>query len=97
MKRIANKQKTRHDENLARLARIEGQIRGIQRMIAKGEYCVEIITQILAVESALKAVRSGILRKHMNHCVVEALESGSRTKASRRIDEVLKVLKIAGA
>jgi DNA-binding FrmR family transcriptional regulator len=97
MKEHGTGYKTRHDENLVRLARIEGQIRGVQRMIGEGVYCVDIITQIQAVESALKAVRGGILRKHMEHCVVEALGSGSKVKASRKIDEVLKVLKAAGA
>jgi CsoR family transcriptional regulator, copper-sensing transcriptional repressor len=97
MKRRVTGQTTRHDENLVRLARIEGQIRGIQRMIGEGVYCVDIITQIQAAESALKAVRSGILRKHMEHCVVEALGSGSKTKAGKKIEEVMKVLKAAGA
>ena len=65
-------------------------------MIEKGAYCVDIITQIQAVESALKAVRGGILSKHMEHCVAEALASGSKSEAGRKIDEVLKVLKLSG-
>ena len=84
MKRVKTGHKTRHDENLVRLARIEGQIRGIRRMIEEGVYCVDIITQLQAVESALKSVRSRVLSKHMGHCVVEALESGSRGEGRQK-------------
>lgn len=85
--------KTRHDENLKRLARIEGQIRGIRRMIEEGEYCVDIITQIQAAQSALSASLQEILRKHLDHCVADALRSGSRRQARKKIEEVLMVMK----
>ena len=64
--------KTRHDENQARLARIEGQVRGVKRMIDEGAYCVDILTQIHAVQSALGAVKQRIMHKHLDHCVADA-------------------------
>jgi len=83
---------TRHDENLKRLARIEGQIRGIQRMIEDGEYCIDIITQIQAAQSALRAVGLRVLRNHVDHCVVDAMESGSPDKARAKTDELMTVM-----
>ncbi len=82
-----------HRENDARLARIEGQIRGIRRMIEQGEYCIEIINQIEAARSALGAVSTRILRKHLESCVVDSFRSESQTQIDEKIDEVMKVLK----
>ncbi|MFC1498388.1 metal-sensitive transcriptional regulator [Verrucomicrobiota bacterium] len=85
--------KTRHDENLARLARIEGQVKGIQRMVEEGAYCVDIITQIQAAQSALGAVGRKILEKHIDHCVVDTMKSKSKSAANKKIEELMKVLK----
>lgn len=82
---------TRHDENLDRLARAEGQVRGIRRMVQEGAYCIDIITQIQAAQSALAAVGRQILRKHVDHCVAEALRSGSRAEADEKTDELMTV------
>jgi len=85
--------KTKHHENLNRLARIEGQVRGIGRMVEEDEYCIDIITQIQAVQSALSAVGRRILRKHIEHCLVEAVRRKSKTDADTKIEELMTVLK----
>jgi DNA-binding FrmR family transcriptional regulator len=83
---------TRHDENLKRLARIEGQVRGISRMVEQGAYCVDIVTQIQAAQSALGAVAKRVLRKHIDHCVADAMRSGSKEKAEEKTRELMAVL-----
>jgi len=83
---------TRHDENLARLARIEGQVRGIRKMVEDGAYCIDIVTQIQAAQSALGSVGRRVLRKHVEHCVAAALRSGSRAEADRKTAELMRVL-----
>lgn len=82
----------RHEENLDRLARAEGQVRGIRRMIEEGAYCVDILTQIQAVQSALGAVGRRVLRKHIDHCVAEAMRSGSKKEAEKKSDELMTLL-----
>ena len=84
---------TTHKETLGRIGRIAGQVQGIRRMIEEGQYCIDIVTQIQAARSALRAVELQILRKHMNHCVSSAFSSGSRPKAARKMDELLRVMK----
>jgi DNA-binding FrmR family transcriptional regulator len=84
---------TTHGENLARLARIEGQVRGIKRMVEEGEYCVDIITQVQATQSALGAVGRKILEKHLDMCVTTAIESKSKQDVDQKIKEVMKVMK----
>jgi len=85
--------KTTHEENLDRLSRLEGQIRGVRRMVEEGAYCIDIITQIQAVRSALGAVGLRILHKHMDHCVADALRSRSAKEAEVKIRELMDVLK----
>ena len=85
--------KTRHTENLHRLARIEGQVRGIQRMIEEGDYCIDIITQVQACQKALLAVSQRILQKHLETCVTESLKSRSRKDMDRKMEEILAVVK----
>lgn len=63
------------DAYLARMHRIEGQVRGIERMIAADTYCIDVLTQISAVTRALQAVSLGLLEDHLNHCVVGAAKS----------------------
>ena len=88
---------TTHKENLNRLARIEGQVRGVRRMVEQGAYCVDILTQIQAVQSALGSVANLVLEKHLDHCVTEALQSESPADARGKIDEVMALLKKRGA
>ncbi|ABY22331.1 hypothetical cytosolic protein [Renibacterium salmoninarum ATCC 33209] len=64
---------------LRRLRRIEGQIRGIARMVEEDKYCIDILTQVAAVNKALHAVSIGLLQEHIDHCVVGAAEESSQT------------------
>ena len=64
------------DAYLRRLRRIEGQIRGLQRMVEDDTYCVDVLTQISAATRALQAVAIGLLEDHLGHCVTEAIEAG---------------------
>jgi len=87
------KHTTTHEENLKRLARIEGQVRGIRRMVEEGEYCIDIITQVQAVQSALGAVGRKILEKHLDTCVTSTLQSKSAEDMDQKIRELMKVMK----
>ena len=84
---------TTHEETLHRLRRIAGQVQGIQRMIDERKYCIDILTQIQAARSALRAVELQILKKHVDHCVRDAFASGSPAAADRKMDELLRVMK----
>jgi CsoR family transcriptional regulator, copper-sensing transcriptional repressor len=72
-----------------RLARIEGQVRGISRMIEDDRYCIDILTQVAAVDTALEAVALKILEDHVQHCVAGALESGDPEQAHEKSRELL--------
>ena len=76
--------KITHDENLARVSRVEGQIRGIRRMIEEREYCIDILTQVQAAQSALGAVGRKILEKHLDTCVTTAIERSPSPRWKRR-------------
>lgn len=84
---------TTHEENLPRIRRIAGQVQGVQRMIEEKKYCIDIVTQIQAARSALRAVELRILQKHMSHCVQDAFTSGSPREAGEKMDELLRVMK----
>jgi DNA-binding FrmR family transcriptional regulator len=64
------------DDYLKRLRRIEGQVRGLQRMIEEDKYCIDILTQVSAAKSALESVALGLLQEHLAHCVAEAMAEG---------------------
>jgi len=64
------------DDYLRRLRRIEGQARGLQRMVAEEQYCIDILTQVSAITKALQSVSLALLDEHLNHCVVEAVAAG---------------------
>ena len=85
--------KTTHKESLNRLARIGGQVNGIKRMIEEETYCIDIITQIQAARSALRALELKILEKHMQHCVSSAVESGNKKQSNEKLEELLRVMK----
>lgn len=76
-----------------RLRRIEGQVRGVQKMVEEGRYCVEILTQIDAVTSALARVQDQILESHLNHCVADALEGSDLAERRGKVDEVVALLR----
>jgi DNA-binding FrmR family transcriptional regulator len=74
-----------------RLRRIEGQVQGLQRMIADEAYCVDILLQISAVQGALEQVQKLLLGRHVESCVADALKSGTRGERQRKIDELVDV------
>jgi DNA-binding FrmR family transcriptional regulator len=77
------------DALLKRLRRIEGQVRGIERMVEDDRYCIDVLTQIAAVETALEAVASKVLEDHVSHCVAGALASGDEAEATAKTEELL--------
>jgi CsoR family transcriptional regulator, copper-sensing transcriptional repressor len=73
---------------LARLKRIEGQVRGIQRMVDENRYCIDVLTQISAIHESLRKVSEALLRDHLGHCVTQAIDSGDRHEQERIYDEL---------
>ncbi|MDQ0214417.1 DNA-binding FrmR family transcriptional regulator [Oikeobacillus pervagus] len=93
MNHLDHSKKThRNDEEkkqlMNRLKRIEGQVRGIQKMVEEDRYCVDILVQITAINSALKKVGMNLLERHTNHCVIDAIQSG---QGEESIAELMKV------
>jgi CsoR family transcriptional regulator, copper-sensing transcriptional repressor len=77
---------------IKRLNRIEGQVRGLARMVETDRYCIDIVTQISAVRAALRAVEEEILSDHVANCVEHAISSGNRAQQRRKIAELMEVL-----
>ena len=75
-----------------RLSRIEGQVRGIARMVDEDRYCIDIVTQIGAARAALRRVEEEILRDHVAHCVEHAIASGDAEEQRRKVAELMQVL-----
>ena len=88
------KHKTAHTENIASLKRIEGQVRGIQKMLEEQRYCVDIIFQIYAVVKSLYRVAEKILAKHIEQCVADAFKSRSEKSKREKIEEIIKIVKV---
>ena len=80
------------DALVKRLHRIEGQIRGLERMLEDDRYCIDILTQIAAATTALESVAFKILDEHVNHCVAGALESGDAEVAAEKSRELLEAV-----
>jgi DNA-binding FrmR family transcriptional regulator len=78
--------------SLKRLSRIEGQVRGLARMVEQDRYCIDIVTQISAVRAALRRVEEEILREHISHCVEHAIESGDAAEQRKKVTELMEVL-----
>ena len=74
----------------ARLKRIEGQVRGIERMVAEDRYCIDVLTQVNAVRAALEQVGLLLLREHTQHCVADAIQSGDPTEKVRELSEAVE-------
>lgn len=81
-----------HEDNLVALRRIEGQVRGVQRMIGNREYCIDILNQIYAIKGALGCVEEKILEKHFLHCVTEAVRGSSEKEKQQKLDEILTLI-----
>lgn len=75
-----------------RLGRIEGQVRGLSKMVDEERYCIDIVTQISAARAALRRVEEEILRDHVAHCVEHAIASGDRADQRRKIAELMDVV-----
>jgi CsoR family transcriptional regulator, copper-sensing transcriptional repressor len=80
------------DEYLKRLRRIEGQVRGLQRMIEEDTYCIDVLTQISAATKALHSVSIGLLDEHVRHCVAEAAAGADRGRADAMINEAVHAI-----
>jgi len=76
---------------LKRLKRIEGQVRGLARMVEDDRYCIDILTQISAARAALRRVEEEVLRDHVSHCLAHAMASGDAKEQHRKIDELMEV------
>ena len=82
----------RHVSQIQRLRKIEGQVRGISRMVEEERYCVDILTQVRAARAALKRVEEAVVREHVEHCVAQAVQSGDGVEQRTKLDELLDVL-----
>jgi CsoR family transcriptional regulator, copper-sensing transcriptional repressor len=80
------------DDHLRRLRRIEGQVRGIAKMIEDDRYCIDVLTQLGAVDTALEAVAIRVLEEHVQHCVAGALASGDVNEANAKSRELLEAV-----
>jgi CsoR family transcriptional regulator, copper-sensing transcriptional repressor len=80
------------DALVKRLHRIEGQVRGIERMVEDNRYCIDILTQISAVNTALESLAYKILDEHVRHCVAGALTSGDEADAQTKTEELLEAV-----
>ena len=87
---------TSHKEQIqARLRRIEGQIRGVQKMVDEDRYCIDVLTQVSAAKAALNAVALELLQDHTEHCVAEAIRSGDGTAKIRELNDAVERLVMA--
>ena len=79
-----------------RLHRIEGQVRGVAKMVDESRYCIDIMTQISAIRAALRRVEEEVLRDHVSHCVEDAIKSGDQNNQRQKVTELIDVLGRAG-
>jgi CsoR family transcriptional regulator, copper-sensing transcriptional repressor len=80
------------DDYAKRLARIEGQVRGLRRMIDEDVYCIDVLTQVSAVTKALQSVAVGLLDEHLRHCVANALTQGDPQTIDQKVAEAMKAV-----
>ncbi|MHC4905885.1 MAG: metal-sensitive transcriptional regulator [Planctomycetota bacterium] len=81
-----------HSEVLSALRRIEGQVRGVQRMVDEKQYCIDILNQIAAVKGALGSVEKRILERHFQHCVKNAMSGDSEADTAEKIAEIMDLI-----
>ncbi len=83
-----------HDRThlLKRLARIEGQVRGVSKMIEDDRYCLDVLTQLRAVRAALAKVEQGLLKDHLTHCIEDAIVSGNASEQRKKAEELIELL-----
>ncbi len=80
-----------HENQLVRLKKVEGQVRGIQTMIEERRYCMDLLSQTRAVTGAMRKIESGILECHLKHCVNDAISSKSSEEAALKIKEIIRI------
>ena len=78
--------------NQNRLRRIEGQVRGLQKMVEEDRYCADIITQVASVQEALRGVARNLMKNHLRHCAIKALKSGKKAETEAMYDELLELI-----
>jgi DNA-binding FrmR family transcriptional regulator len=81
-----------HLEELGRLKKIEGQIKGVQKMIQDGRYCIDILTQLSSVVGAIKSVEENIINRHLRTCVADSLADRGRKEKERKVQEIIDIL-----
>ncbi len=86
------KKEVKHGDQINRLKKIEGQVRGIIKMIEDDRHCIDILTQLKSVNNALHRVEENILKKHIESCLTEAIRSGDEESKNKKIDEVIKII-----
>ena len=94
-KSSASKSSASKSSSLKRLGRIEGQVRGLARMVESDRYCIDIVTQISAVRAALRRVEEEVLSGHIAHCVDHAIKSGDRREQRKKVAELMDVVRRA--
>ena len=80
------------EANQNRLRRIEGQVRGLQRMVEEDRYCADIITQVASVQEALRGVARNLMKNHLHHCAAKALKSGKKEETAAMYNELLELI-----
>ena len=80
---------------LNRLSRIEGQVRGVGRMVEEERYCIDILTQVQAIRAALAKVETELLRDHLGHCIEGAIVSGDKDEQRKKAEELIELLQRA--
>jgi CsoR family transcriptional regulator, copper-sensing transcriptional repressor len=80
------------EANQNRLRRIEGQVRGLQKMVEEDRYCADIITQVASVQEALRGVARNLMKNHLRHCAAKALRSGKKDQTEAMYDELLELI-----
>lgn len=78
--------------NLKRLRRIEGQVRGLQKMVESDRYCADVLVQISSVQEALRAVGRALMRNHLRHCATQALRKGSQAESEAMYEELMSLI-----
>ena len=80
------------DDYLKRLRRVEGQVRGLQRMVEEDTYCIDVLTQVAAATKALQSVAVGLLDEHVRHCVRDAVAAGDDSRADEMVTEATRAI-----
>lgn len=87
------KEITTHEDQLVFLRRIEGQVRGIQKMIEEKRYCIDILTQLQSIKGAISSVEDNIFKKHLEGCVTKAFKGRSALEKQKKMEEVMNLIR----